>query len=196
MQVDARLLPLPLHGALGDAAHRGDLGEREAAEKFEVDDLGERGVDPRQLVECLADPEKLALVGGAVGRGGVDGGDLNPAAALEGMPAAGVIDDHPAHDPRRVPHEARAVRKLQPVLPRHVDVGLVQQGRGAEALGSAVPGELLPCQPVQLGIKRGEQRIRGLGITLVGRLHQGRYGRFHGSPLSCNTAADRQLPGF
>ena len=43
VEVDARLLPVPLHRPLRHAAHGGDLGEGEAAEELQVDDLGERG---------------------------------------------------------------------------------------------------------------------------------------------------------
>ena len=45
VQVDAAFLPVALHGALGDAAHGRDLGEGEAAEELQVDDLGEVGID-------------------------------------------------------------------------------------------------------------------------------------------------------
>ena len=54
MQQQTCLLPVALHGTLGNAAHGRDLGEREAAEELEVDELGERGIGVRELVQRVA----------------------------------------------------------------------------------------------------------------------------------------------
>src|SRR3954466_1041579 len=40
VQIEPRLLPVALHGPLGHAAHRRDLGKRESAEELQVDALG------------------------------------------------------------------------------------------------------------------------------------------------------------
>ena len=53
MQQETGLLPLALDGAFGHAPHRGDLGEREAAEELQVDHLRELRLDGRQFVEHL-----------------------------------------------------------------------------------------------------------------------------------------------
>ncbi len=50
-QEDARLLPVALHGPFGEALHRGNLDEREAAEELQVDDEREAGIDGAQLVQ-------------------------------------------------------------------------------------------------------------------------------------------------
>ena len=62
MEVDACLVPLPLHGTLRHATHAGDLDKGESAEELEVDDFGERGVDRSELVERIADRRQLAIV--------------------------------------------------------------------------------------------------------------------------------------
>ena len=40
MQVEPRLFPVALHGALGHAANIGDLGDRESTKELEIDELG------------------------------------------------------------------------------------------------------------------------------------------------------------
>ena len=63
MQIEAAFFPVALHGPLGDAAHGGDLGEGEAAEELQIDDLGEAGIDLGELVERIADLAQLLRVG-------------------------------------------------------------------------------------------------------------------------------------
>ena len=63
VQVDARLLPVALHGALRHAPHRRNLREREAAEELEVDDCARAGVDRGELVERVADGVSSATSG-------------------------------------------------------------------------------------------------------------------------------------
>src|SRR5436190_22519445 len=54
MQVEPRLFPVALNGALGHAANIGDLGDRESAKVLEIDELREVGVDDGKLVERVA----------------------------------------------------------------------------------------------------------------------------------------------
>src|SRR5205085_3349942 len=112
VQIDARFLPLALHRAFRDAAHRPDFSEREAAEKFQVYDRRQLAIELGQFVQRVADAAKLALVS-QVGRGLRAGqrSDLELPAALDGAAVARVVDDQPAHGARRISHEARAVRK-------------------------------------------------------------------------------------
>ena len=67
MQVDPRLLPVALNGALRDAHHRRDLREREPAKEFQVDDPRQAGVVGLELVERVADPRQLVSVGRSLG---------------------------------------------------------------------------------------------------------------------------------
>jgi len=47
------------------------------------------------------------------------------------VPAAGAIDDQPAHDPRGVGHEAVAIGKRRTLAARDIEIGLVQERRRA-----------------------------------------------------------------
>ena len=85
MQVDASLFPVTLNRPFRRAAHRGDLGERKAAEELEVDNLRERGIDLGQLIERVGDAGDLAEVGKALDDVGAQRGDLELAAALGGL---------------------------------------------------------------------------------------------------------------
>ena len=58
MQIQAALLPVALDGPFRDAAHRGNLGEGEAAEELQVDDLGQARLDLGELVERIADHDQ------------------------------------------------------------------------------------------------------------------------------------------
>ena len=105
---------LPLHGALRDPAHGGDLGEREAAEELQVDDVRELRLRGRELLERLADPDELAVSGGCRAILIVEGRDPETATALLGAAAAGVVDDQPPHHLGRIPHEPSPIGKTGP----------------------------------------------------------------------------------
>src|SRR5258706_11248302 len=88
MQVDARLLPVALHGPLRDRLHRGNFGEREPAEELEVDDLREAGIDGGELVQRLADARELFPVGNILDDVGAYRRDLEQPTALLRLAAA------------------------------------------------------------------------------------------------------------
>ncbi len=50
-QEQARLPPVPVHGALGHRTHLGNFSEREATEKVEIDQFRERSVQHSEAVE-------------------------------------------------------------------------------------------------------------------------------------------------
>src|SRR4051812_46896890 len=107
-KIDPRFVPLPLHRTLAQPPEIRDLVEGEAAEEFEIDDVGDLGFHGGELVERPAEP--LDLVGLARRAGvahvlAVDRGDLEAAAALPGLTAPEAVDDQAAHDPRRVAEE-------------------------------------------------------------------------------------------
>ena len=54
MQVESRLFPVALHGALRHAANIADFGDRESAKILEIDEVREVGVDGGKLVERVA----------------------------------------------------------------------------------------------------------------------------------------------
>jgi len=55
VQIDAALLPASFHGAFRHTSQGSDFRERESAEEAEIDDLGERGIVCRELVERIAE---------------------------------------------------------------------------------------------------------------------------------------------
>jgi hypothetical protein len=55
VQKQPGLAPVALHRALGDAAQLRDFPEREAAEKMEVDEIRQLGVDVAERLERLTD---------------------------------------------------------------------------------------------------------------------------------------------
>jgi len=91
-------------------AHRADLGEREAAEDFQVDEFRKRRVDPCELVECVADRGQFVLVRDVLGDFGADRRGLEPAAALPGLGGSGLrtAASSPRASPRRRDARVRA----------------------------------------------------------------------------------------
>lgn len=59
MEVEARLLPVPLHGPLREALHGGNLRDRKPAEVLEVHQVGQFLVDAGQFVERGAELGEL-----------------------------------------------------------------------------------------------------------------------------------------
>lgn len=133
-----------------------DLGEVQAAEKFQIHQLGQRRLGGGQRVERFA--ERHQIVVGAlysVRLVGVERRQVELAAALDGAAFAHVVDDQAAHRPRRVGEEARPVGKDN-AASAEVDVGLVQQRRRAQGQARRVDVQLPARQPVQLAVQRRE----------------------------------------
>src|SRR5262249_40349034 len=127
-KIDPRLVPLPLHRALAGAPEARDLGEGEAAEELELDDLRDLRLHGGELVERLAEP--LDLLGVVRRRAAqalaVERGDREIAAALPGLATAEAVDDQAAHDPDRIGEEPGAIGELHSLAPRDVEIGLVE----------------------------------------------------------------------
>src|SRR5215218_6740165 len=106
-KIDPSLVPVPLHRALARPPETRDLGEGEAAEELEVDDMRDPRLHGGELVERLAEPlDLLGVVRERVAHIlAVDRGELEVAAALPGLTAAEAVDDQTAHDPRRIGEE-------------------------------------------------------------------------------------------
>ena len=167
MQIDAALLPVALHGPLRHAAHGGDLGEGEAAEELQIDDLREIRIDLAELVERIADPGQLLRVGHVGRQIGAERRNLEQAAALLRAPPPHVVDDQAAHHARGVGHEPRAIGEDRPFLARDREVGLVQQGRHPDGPGRSLSRQLAAGQPMELRVQSVEQGISG--CTLIGQ---------------------------
>ena len=162
----ARFLPLALHGALGQTVHRADFREREAAKELEVDDLGERGIHARQLVERIADVLQLGLVGDRVRHSRCRGPSSRTGRRASARGCAYVVDDETAHRPRRIGQEPGAVGKHHPLASRHVEVRFVQQRRRAERHVTAVAA---PLRAWPSGAARRKARQRALlAVSRIG----------------------------
>src|SRR5687767_229414 len=165
MQIHAALLPVALDSALGDSAHRGDLGEGEAAEELQVDDLGEPRFDLGKLVERIADQDQRLRVDDALGVIGAERGDFEQPAPLLRSPPPDVVDDQAAHDPRRIGHEARLIDENGPLPSRDREVSLVQQGGDTQTPGRAAAAQFTAGEPGQLGVERGERGVGQISVV-------------------------------
>ena len=159
---------MALHRALGHPAHGRDLSEGKATEELEVDDLGERGIDRGELVEGRANPDQLFDVGPALADFAAQGRDLEAAAALLGLAAARIVDDEAAHHLRGIGHEASTVGEDRSLALGDVEVGLVEQGGGAEGHACPAARQLALGQPVQVRVQAGEKRVRSGAIATLG----------------------------
>ena len=167
VKIDARLLPLSLYRALGNAPHRRDFCEGETAEESQVDNFRQRWIDRGQVVQGLADGGEFPIVGESLHGLGSQPRNLELASMLHGAPPAGMVDDQSAHHPRRIPHEPRPVGKLWAAARRHVQVRLMEKGCNPEAHGSAVSRELAFGQAMQFGVERSEQSLPGARVAAL-----------------------------
>src|SRR5690242_4252192 len=97
MEDDARLAPVALNGAFRDSPHARDLRERETAEEMQIDELRQRWVEGRQLVQ--RQPQRIEL-----GRKhtrplfrAVEREELELTSPFGGRAPSGVVDDETAH---------------------------------------------------------------------------------------------------
>src|SRR5262245_52805439 len=93
MKVDARFFPVALDCPLGHAAHRGNFSEREPAEESQIDDLCERRVDTREIVERVAELRELAFIWDRLGDFSAQRGDLEHPSTLLSAAIARMLDD-------------------------------------------------------------------------------------------------------
>src|SRR5215210_106522 len=181
-KIDPRFVPMPLHRALADPAEVCDLGEGEAAEKLEIDDLRDLRLHGGELVERLAEPFDLI---GIARRGrvahvlAVDRGHLEAAAALSGLTATEAVDDQAAHDPCRIGEEPGAIGERQILALRDVEIGLVEQAGRAERSAWTRARQLAAGEPAELPVERRKERLGGLADAAIGGEQQSRKRVFH-----------------
>ena len=129
--------------------------------------MGERGVGPHELIECIAQTNRVIDLSHRIGNIGIEGGQMELTAALLRPAFADIVDDQSAHRSRRVREETLAIRKHDAAA-RHVQVALVQKRRGAERRAGAASSKLPSGETVQFLVQRGEQRLRRCGIATLG----------------------------
>jgi hypothetical protein len=167
------LFPLPLHGPLRDVFQRGDLGHRETAKELQVHDMSELGFERCELVEQLADARQQLGLAALLGGFGVERSDRHRPAALLRRALAHPVDHQAAHRACGVGQKARLVRERECVAAPHVEVGLMQQRRGAEGGLRAVALHLAPRQAVQVGVQQGEELVVRGRVARLGALGDG-----------------------
>ena len=174
VQVDPRLLPLALDGAFRHATHAAISANEKPQKNFRSTSSARAAL----VVASSSSASPIALrVRASTARSTTVVSmrrDLEGSAALLRAPSIGVIDDQPAHDARRISHEACAVGKGRSRPRRHGEICLMQERRDAEAHGGAPPGQFPPGQSVQFGVECLEQRRGGRRIAALGGTHEGR----------------------
>src|SRR5262249_49049825 len=123
------------------------------------------GVDLGELVERVADPRELLVVGLAVDPFVFEGDECELAAALLRLLVTRVVDDQPAHRPSRVRQEVRAIGERRALPPGDVEVGLMQKARRSDRQSTRVPMELSAGEAMELGVERREERVVSLAVA-------------------------------
>ena len=167
VQQQPRLPPIPLDRPLGDPAQLGHLGEGEATEEVEIHQFGQVGIELTQRIECLAQGLEVGPAFGVLGGRDLvfNQRNLDVAAPLPGAPAAGVVDHQPPHGARGVGEEAGPVGEHHVPPAYDAEIGIVDQGGGADAEIGAAPPEMPLGQTAQLLIQQREQLV---GRRLIG----------------------------
>src|SRR5690606_19445397 len=98
-----------------------------------------------------------------VGEG--DGGGV--AAAFGGALGPRVVHEDAAHDAGGEAEEVEAVLPRAPLLPRELEVGLVDERRRVEGLGAALPEALAVRERPELVVDEREQPVERLGVAVV-----------------------------
>ena len=86
MEVDARLLPVPLHRALRYVSHGGNFPKRKSAKELQVDHLREGRLCFAQFFEHFADARQLSVIYRILSSVRVERGQLEQTTALWGVP--------------------------------------------------------------------------------------------------------------
>jgi hypothetical protein len=126
-----------------DAEHLRGLGDRQASEVAELDQLSRSSVDVRQLPERLVEVEQVVgVVVGLLGCNVVEfaGRAGSAPTVLDPTFATGVLDQDPPHRLGRGGEEvAAAVPRLARLRPDNAQVSFVNKRRGLESLPCTFP---------------------------------------------------------
>ena len=152
----AGVSPMALGGCQRDLAHPGDLGQGQAGEEAELDQLGLRRVFRCQLVERLVD--RFEVFGWVLLQEtrGIQVDSQATAAAFETFLASRVLDQDPAHRLRgRREEVGAAIPLLLVTFADKPEIGLVHQIGRQEGLPRGLASEPLAGQPAQFVVDQG-----------------------------------------
>ena len=123
-----------------DPERRGDLGDGQAAEVPQGDDLGLAPVQRGQPVERLVDRDDVQALLLEVVHHRVERDAPHAPAAPGGGPPPGVVDEHLPHRPRGRGEQVAAVRRpVEDRLAQQPDDGLVDDRGGRERVAGVLP---------------------------------------------------------
>ena len=182
MQINARLFPLSLDSTLGEAFHIGDLTKGKPTEKFQIDNLRQRAIDTRQLVESVAHPREFLIVAGYVSNVSGQRSNLERPAPLDCQSISHMIDDESPHDPCGISHEPAAIGEGLTLLPSHIKVSLVNKRRGTDAY-LTLTRKLALRKAMEFRVQQSKKSAGGNFITLLCQVNErrnARVGRLHG----------------
>ena len=161
-----RLEPVAMHGPLGDPQRRRDLLLLHPPEEPALHHLTLARVEPAERVVEREHAVGIELAGpGAVGEGGAL---PVAAAALGGLPVAGVVHQHLPHRPGGDREEVGAVARGQGGA-AELEVGLVHQRGGVERALHVLVAQLAPGQPAEVVVDQGQEPVECAGLSLVSR---------------------------
>lgn len=79
--------------------------------------------------------------------------------------AAGVIDQHPAHDAGCHSEELCPLAPLHPALVHEAEKRLVHEGAGVEGVVRPLAPQLAPRELLELGVDEGRETVEGVGVA-------------------------------
>ena len=152
--------PVRLHRRVPHAELGGGLGDRHPGENAQFDDARVALVQPRELVQTLAEVRGVDLRP-RTDLTHVERDGPRPAAPLHRAPGARMVNEHVPHDVRRQREERLPVGRLG--APAHEPhPRLVHERRRLER--RLVPAEDPACDRAQVVVERGEELPPGVGV--------------------------------
>jgi hypothetical protein len=107
----------------------GSLVDGKPAKRTKLDDLRQFGVDLCEAIESLIERQDRHLVGRGYVLGFVDGHAAQTVSPFARAPPAGVIDQDPAHHPRRDAEKVGSILPIDLPLIDEPDEDLMNKGR-------------------------------------------------------------------
>ena len=166
----ARVSPVILDGAFGEAQRLGGFQIGQAHEITQLENLGLNNAGGGGFIECLVHGEQLILISGCRNFKAGQVNALLVAALTHSPPAAGLVNENAAHGFGRGGEAKRAVLNLGIRLADQPQPGLMHQRGGLQGLMGRFAGHFGADEVAQLSIHQRQQSLVGLGIAVLGGL--------------------------
>mmetsp|Transcript_44091 Transcript_44091/g.77914 ORF Transcript_44091/g.77914 Transcript_44091/m.77914 type:complete len:265 (-) Transcript_44091:28-822(-) len=166
-QEEAGLLPVALHGALGDAQGLGDLALGQAGKVAHLHDLGQARFEPGQLIQGLVHLQHVVIrLRRLLGHGGVQRQQGLATAAPLGLARPDQIDHHTAHGTAGVGEVVPAVGVALALQIGQPQPDLMHQGGGVQQGHVARLAQMPAGLAAQIVIERRHHPVAGRPVTL------------------------------